>query len=109
MTFDASLADRLRNALEGTAGLSEKQAFGGLSFLLRGNMAVGVIDDELVVRVGPQAFDEAVAEPHARPFDFSGRPMKGWVYVGAEGCRTQKAVAEWAQRGLDFAAGLPPK
>lgn len=83
--------------------------FGGLSFLLNGNMAVGVIKDELMTRVGPAAFDELVDLPGARIMDFTGRPMKGWIVVGAEGIDDDGSLSEWVERGTDFAATLPQK
>lgn len=83
--------------------------FGGLSFLLDGNLAVGVIGDELIVRVGPDATEEALARPGARLFDFTGRPMTGWITVAPGALAEDGALAEWIDRGLAFAAGLPPK
>lgn len=109
MTYDETLANRLRTALQGEAGLSEREAFGGLSFLINGNMSVGVIGEEMVVRVGPEGFAEALSGDHVRPFDFSGRPMKGWVYVAAPGLTADKDLNRWAQRGVAFARSLPAK
>ena len=83
--------------------------FGGLCYMLDGNMAVGVETDRLMVRVGPAAYDAALAKPHARPMDFSGRPMRGFVWVDAVGIRDSRALRRWIQRGLDFAGSLPPK
>ena len=77
--------------------------------MVGGNMCCGVIKDDLVVRVGPDSYEDMLAELHARPMDFTGRPMKGMVYVGPEGCRTDKALAKWVRRGADFAASLAPK
>lgn len=109
MGYDAQLATRTRKLIGDEPGLREMEAFGGLSFLVHGNMSVGVIDDELVVRVGPEGFDDALAKGHARPFDFSGRPMKGWVYVDPEGLASDAQLADWVNRGLAFARSLPPK
>jgi hypothetical protein len=109
MAYNNTLADRLRSALQGEQGLGEREAFGGLSFLINGNMSVGVIRDELVVRVGPEAFEAALAEDHVRAFDFSGRPIRGWVYVAAAGLASDEALAGWVSRGLGFARSLPPK
>jgi hypothetical protein len=83
--------------------------FGGLSFLLGGNVACGVLGEELVVRVGPDAHEEALARPHARPMDFTGRPMAGWVYVAAAGVADEEALREWVEAGTRFAGRLPPK
>ncbi len=109
MAYNEETAERLREELEAVADISEKKMFGGLSFLLGGNMAVGVVGDELCVRVGPEAFDEAVALPGARIMDFTGRPMKGWVFVAPEGFADEASLAAWAKRGTDFAGTLPPK
>ena len=109
MAYDEELAERIRRALAGRQGVSEKKMFGGIAFMLRGNMCCGIVGDELMVRVGPGRFQEALAEPHARPMDFTGRPMRGMVYVTPEGCRTDKALKRWVEQGLNFAATLPAK
>ena len=83
--------------------------FGGLAFLLGGHMCVGVVGDELMVRVGPHAHEEALRQPHARKMDFTGRPMKGFVYVGREGFESDAGLRRWVARGADFAASLPAK
>ncbi len=77
--------------------------------MVNGNMACGVIGEQICVRVGAEGNDEALAMPGARPFDFTGRPMKGWVYVAPEGFATKRALQGWVKRGVDFAASLPPK
>ena len=114
MAYDEALAERVRALLGaepgvGDAELGERAMFGGLSFLIGGNVACGVLADELVVRVGPEANDEALARPHARPMDFTGRPMAGWVYVAAEGVAGDEALREWVQAGARFARSLPAK
>jgi TfoX/Sxy family transcriptional regulator of competence genes len=109
MPYDDGLAQRVRELLEELSGLSEKKMFGGLAFLLRGNMCVGVVADELMVRVGPDAHQAALAEPHARPMDFTGRPMKGFVYVAAEGFESDADLRDWVERGTRFARSLPPR
>ncbi|MBT2363988.1 TfoX/Sxy family protein [Streptomyces sp. ISL-10] len=109
MTFDEGLAERIRAHLGADPAIGEKRMFGGLAFLYAGNMAVGVIGDELMVRVGPDATDAALARPGARPFDFTGRPMRGWVVVGASAVSEDEALADWIDQGRAFAAGLPPK
>ncbi len=109
MAYDEQLAERIRVALARHPGLTERKMFGGIAFMLNGNMCCGIVKDDLMVRVGPQAHDEALAQPHARPMDFAGRPMKGMVYVGPAGLRSDSALAAWVQRGVDFAATLPPK
>lgn len=109
MAYDEGLAQRLRETLGERPGIDEKKMFGGISFLLQGNMACGVIEDDLIVRVGPEAYEEALQEAHARPFDFTGRAMKGWIMVGPEGYEEDSDLASWVERGLGFAGSLPPK
>ena len=89
--------------------ISEKKMFGGLSFLLGGHMCVGIVGDELMVRVGADAHADALEQLHARPMDFTGRPMKGFVYVAAEGFESDADLREWIGRGVQFARDLPPK
>ena len=83
--------------------------FGGIAFMIQGNMAVGVIGDEVMVRVGNEGHDEALALPGTRVFDFSGRPMTGWVLVARDGLSTEKDLDQWVQRGVAYAESLPPK
>ena len=83
--------------------------FGGLCFMLNGNMACGVLNSELVVRVGKENLDDALAQPNSRPFDMTGRPMRSFVYVSADGVATEDGLAEWAGRGFAYAEALPPK
>jgi TfoX/Sxy family transcriptional regulator of competence genes len=109
VAYDEELADRVRRALAPREGLSEKKMFGGIAFMLHGNMSCGVEKDQLMVRVGPERHEEALAQPHARPMDFTGRAMRGMVYVTPEGCRTDEALKRWVEQGLNFAATLPPK
>jgi TfoX/Sxy family transcriptional regulator of competence genes len=101
---------RSRAALEARADITEKRMFGGHCFLLSGNMVCGVTGDGmLMVRVGKDAYEECLAQPHAREMDFTGRPMRGMVFVGAEGCGTDQDLSDWLERGLAFARTLPPK
>jgi len=109
VAYDERLAERIRRALAVREGLSEKKMFGGIAFMLNGNMCAGVVSDQLMVRVGPERHEEALARPHARPMDFTGRPMKGMVYVGPEGYRSDADLAAWVSQGAQFAATLPPK
>lgn len=109
MAYDEILGDRIRTVLARRRGIVEKRMFGGLAFMLNGNMSVGVVDDKLMVRVGPKAFDEALERKFARPMDFTGRPMKGFVYVEAEGIRTDETLKTWVDRGVAFAKSLPKK
>ena len=110
MAYDEDLAHRVREQLAGEGGVSEKAMFGGLAFLLRGNMAVGLSSGgELMVRVGPDGTDAALARPHTRLFDMTGRPMRGWILVAPEGVRTKPQLAAWVKRGVQFARTLPAK
>ncbi|MBN8432072.1 MULTISPECIES: TfoX/Sxy family protein [Microbulbifer] len=107
MAYDEKLAEKVRELLTPSDGLSEKQMFGGLAFMLNGNMACGVIGEELMVRVGPDNYQAALGERYTRPMDYTGRPLKGMVYV------EEDAIAEdldgWVNRGAEFAGSLPPK
>jgi TfoX/Sxy family transcriptional regulator of competence genes len=109
MAYDEGLAQRIREVLGERPELVEKKMFGGIGFMLQGNMACGVLKDELIVRVGPERYEEALTKPHTRPFDFSGRPMRGWVMVASDGYESDEALQGWVQQGVDFALSLPPK
>jgi TfoX/Sxy family transcriptional regulator of competence genes len=109
MAYDEGLAQRIREHLAEVQEIEEKKMFGGIGYLLRGNMACGVIGEDLIVRVGPDNDEDALRDPHARPFDFTGRVMRGWVMVGPAGHAEDNALASWVQRGLKFAASLPAK
>jgi TfoX/Sxy family transcriptional regulator of competence genes len=110
MPYDEDLANRVREQLSDQDGMTEKQMFGGLAFLLAGNMAVGLSGSgELMVRVGPDGTEAALAEPHTRLFDMTGRPMRGWILVAPEGVSTARQLSAWVRRGLEFARTLPPK
>jgi TfoX/Sxy family transcriptional regulator of competence genes len=108
MAFDDGLAERVRD-LGVEPGLSERKMFGGLCFLLNGNMSYGIVGNELMVRVGPAAYLEALALPHAREMDFTGRSMRGMVFVSEDGISEDDDLKGWLQRGLDFAGALPAK
>ncbi|MDD5371469.1 MAG: TfoX/Sxy family protein, partial [Anaerolineaceae bacterium] len=86
-----------------------KKMFGGVAFLLNGNMACGVQGDVLIVRVGPEGYADAIAQPYTRPFDMTGRPMSGWIVVDPPGYRTQEDLRAWLQKGIGFALSLPQK
>lgn len=109
MAYDEALADRIRMALAERTDISEKKMFGGIAFMLAGNMTVGIVGDDLMVRVGPDAWEKSMALSHARPMDFTGRPMKGYVYVAPKGIATAAKLRTWIGRGVDFAETLPPK
>lgn len=109
MAYDEALADRLRAEFAGREGVREQKMFGGLAFMLDGNMACGVHDSELIVRVGKENLEDALSQPHSRPFDMTGRPMRGFVFVSEQGIAADGDLAEWAGRGIAYAASLPPK
>lgn len=109
MAYDASLADRVRALVAGRPGVTEKAMFGGLAFLLHGKMFCGVNADDLMVRVGPDRYEEALARAHVRPMDFTGRPLRGYVYVGREGSATARDVAPWVKWSSEFVATLAEK
>jgi hypothetical protein len=109
MAFDEVLAERVRATVADVDGVVEKRMFGGLAFVLNGNMAVGVHGDELIVRLAPEDTEDALAEEHVRVFDMTGRPMKGWVLVGPGAIADDEGLGSWVTRGLDFAESLPPK
>src|SRR5437016_5357842 len=83
--------------------------FGGWGVTVHGNMAVGVMERDLIVRVGPEAFDHALSRPGVRPFDFTGRPMTGWVFVAGDAVANGRSLGAWVARGLEYAQSLPPK
>ncbi len=109
MAYSEELAQRVRTYLGGHPLIEEKRMFGGVGFLLQGNMACGINKDDLIVRVGPENYEQALEQPHARPFDMTGRPMSGWVMVNPAGYASQEDLGMWVTQGLDFAASLPPK
>ena len=108
MAFDEALADRVREVLAARPELSERRMFGGIAFMLAGNMCCGVIGEDLMVRLGDDG-EAALAEPHTRPMDFTGKPMKTTIYVDPEGTGDDAELARWVEAGADFAASLPPK
>jgi TfoX/Sxy family transcriptional regulator of competence genes len=109
MAFDEGLAERLREQFGGRHDVAEKRMFGGLAFMVRGHMCVGILGDTLMARVGPAEYEVALREPQARPMDFTGRPMKGYVYVAPAGFEEDAALAGWVACCLSFNGTLPPK
>jgi TfoX/Sxy family transcriptional regulator of competence genes len=109
MAYDQGLSQRIREIMQDNPDLREKEMFGGICFMLNGNMACGVIGEELMVRVGKEAHKQAHAQPHTRPFDFTGRPMRGWVVVTAEGVAEDEDLQSWVKQGSEYALSLPPK
>lgn len=108
MAYNLRLAERIRFQLEGMPYV-EKKMFGGVGYLLHGNMACGVIKEDLIVRVDPQEQPALLKKPHVKLFDMTGRPMKGWLVVEADGIKTAKQLVTWVRRGVEFAMTLPPK
>ena len=109
MAFDETLAARIREALNRKKGVEEKKMFGGVGFLLHGNMLVGVWKDSLIARLGPDESDLALLEPHVKEFDITGRAMKGWVLVGPEGVEGDEQLGGWIERATKFVKTLPAK
>jgi TfoX/Sxy family transcriptional regulator of competence genes len=109
MAFDDSLAARIRTALARKKGVEVKKMFGGLGFLVNGNMLVGVWKNSMIVRLGPDEGEAALLEPHVGEFDITGKAMKGWVMVAAEGVADEDDVKEWVQRAVKFVGKLPAK
>ena len=109
MAYDEKLAERIREVLKRRRAVSEKEMFGGLAFLVNGHMACGVQGDDLMVRVGPEDYESALKKTGARPMDFTGRPLKGMVYVGPRGHRRAPSLNAWVERGLSYVRSLPPK
>jgi hypothetical protein len=110
MAYDEDLANRVRELVAVEPGVDEMRMFGGLAFLIGGNMAVAVSGQGgLMVRVDPDETEALVARPHARPFEMRGREMKGWLRVDAEGVRTKRTLEPWVRRGVAYARSLPAK
>lgn len=109
MAFSETLADRIRTSLVRRKGIQEKKMFGGIGFLLNGNMLVGVWKEFLIVRLGPDQGDAALLEPHVREMDITGKPMAGWIMVEPEGVREDDHLKEWIRRAVRFVARLPAK
>ena len=109
MAYDEALAQRIRAALPSVPGLTEKKMFGGIAFLVDGNMACGVSRENLMVWMSPDATDAALAQPHVRVFDMTGRPMKGWIIVEPAGIQSDDDLNGWIAQGVAFAQSLPPK
>ena len=109
MAYDEALAARVRTAFDGDPSVTERKMFGGVVFMAGGNMACGIVGDEIMVRVGPDNYDDALSRPHARPMDFTGRPTRGMVYVSRPGFESDQDLAGWVEFGASFARSLPAK
>lgn len=109
MPFDEGLAERIRDLLLPRQHVTEKKMFGGLAFMLNGYMFVGILGDTLMARVGPTAYAEALRQPHTREMDFTGKPMKGYVFVSPAGIESDAALERWITLCAEFVTSLPPK
>lgn len=109
MAYSEALVARIRAALASRTDVAEKKMFGGVAFMVRGHMCVGVNDDALMVRVGPEQYEALVSRAHARPMDFTGKPLKGFLYVAPAGIKGATALMGWVGHGLRHAASLPAK
>lgn len=109
MAYDEALAARVRARLAGRRGLAERRMFGGLCFLVNGHMCAGIVGSTLMLRVGPERYAEALARPHAREMDFTGRPLKGMIYVDSPGVAGSAALGGWLNLALAFVQNQPAK
>ena len=109
MAYDEGLAERLRELLQDRPGITEKKMFGGLCLISRGHMSVGIVGEALMARVGPAAYGKALTRPHARVMDFTGKPMKGYVFVDPPGYEEDRDLKRWVEESLKFVASLPDK
>jgi len=109
MASSEALAERIRNALARKRSVEEKKMFGGVGYLLNGNMLVGVWKNSLIVRLGPDTYEDALLEPQVKEFDITGRAMKGWVLVEPGGVEDDEQLSAWIQRAVKFIGSLAPK
>ena len=109
MSYDETLASRVRRVLANRSDIDEKAMFGGLAFMLGGHMCCGLVQSKLMVRVDPSAYDRLLREPHAKPMDFTGRPMRGFLYVDPAGLVSLPALEKWIARAVQYAESKPPK
>ena len=109
MAFNEHLAQVIRDTIEGVPGVVEKKMFGGIAFLINGNLSVGIHKENLIIRVGPDKHDKALSKPHTKVFDITGRPMKGWIMVLPEGHSDPDVLEKWIKEGIIFASSLPRK
>ena len=109
MAYDEGIAQRIREALAERQDVEEKKMFGGIAFMVRGNMCVGVTGDDLMVRVGKERHGELLERPHVRPMDFTGKPLGGFLYLAPEGYESDEDLAAWVDTALEFVLTLPAK
>lgn len=109
MAYDEALAQRVRETLRGKRGVTERKMFGGIAFMLRGHMCVGISEGSLMARVGPRNYERALAMDGVREMDFTGKPMRGYVFVGPKSLRSAADLRRWVELCADFAATLPAR
>lgn len=109
MAYDESIAERVRKVLRSKRGVTERRMFGGIAFMLHGHMCVGILDDSLMARVGPENYEKALAKSGVRRMDFTGKPMRGYVFVGPEALRTDAQLGRWIEICAEFVRTLPSK
>lgn len=109
MAFDEGLAERIRDLLRDHRGITERKMFGGLAFMRDGHMFVGILGDNLMARVGPESYAKALAQKHVREMDFTGKPLKGYIYVAPAGFESDAALESWVSRCAEFVRTLPVK
>lgn len=109
MPYSESLAQRLRHILKGHHGFLEKKMFGGVGFLLQGNMCVGIWKNSLIARIDPDQYESALSQTHVQEFDITGRPMRGWIMIDPDGLDTDDQLFHWVQAAIDFVGALPKK
>ena len=109
MAYEEEFADRIRAALRGRMGFAERKMFGGVGFLLSGNMCVGIWKENLILRIGPEEYAGFLTRPHVKLFDITGRPMAGWIMVEPGGFTDAKALARWIDHAVNYVKVLPAK
>ncbi len=109
MVLKEELAEQIRTILVKEPGFEEKRMFGGIGFLLHGNMVCGIHKEFLIARIGPEQYSQALTQPHVKEFDMSGHPMAGWVMVAPEGYAQKASLQEWVGKGVKYVSGLPAK
>ena len=109
MAYDETLAERIRGILRNRSDVTERKMFGGLAFMVHGHMCCGIVGDDLMLRIGEPGYQTALKRPHVRPMDFTGRPMKGMIYVDAAGLQAASSLKSWLEKGVTFVRSLPEK
>ncbi len=109
MAYNEELAERIRQLLSDRTDVTERRMFGGMAFMVRGHMCCGIVGDELMLRVGPDLYEAALKEKHVREMDFTGKPLRGMIYVASPGISSAKQLGKWVARGLQFVLSLPEK